>query len=60
MPGKVGRRVCTYAMDICSGEVPLWDEIKSGHSIASHLYDEKPGDRAEVKTYYVKMESVEI
>ncbi|QSO54503.1 dipeptide ABC transporter ATP-binding protein [Alicyclobacillus curvatus] len=29
---------CPAAMDICSKEVPVWQEVKPGHRVACHLY----------------------
>ncbi len=29
---------CPAAMDVCSKEVPAWQEVKPGHRVACHLY----------------------
>ena len=29
---------CPAAMDVCSKEVPVWQEVKPGHRVACHLY----------------------
>ncbi|QSO48972.1 ABC transporter ATP-binding protein [Alicyclobacillus mengziensis] len=29
---------CPVAMDVCSKEVPAWQEVKPGHRVACHLY----------------------
>lgn len=31
---------CPHKMDVCSQQVPVFNEIKPGHSVACHLYDE--------------------
>lgn len=33
------RTRCPYAMDICSKEIPKWNEVKSNHFVACHLYN---------------------
>lgn len=32
---------CRFAMDICSREVPLMQEIEEGHKVACHLYNKE-------------------
>lgn len=39
--GCVFRTRCTKAMDICAAEQPEWKEIKPGHCVACHLYNDK-------------------
>ncbi|PLR95207.1 ABC transporter ATP-binding protein [Bacillus sp. T33-2] len=37
--GCVFRTRCQYAMDVCAGQKPAWQEIESNHFVACHLYD---------------------
>lgn len=32
---------CRYAMDICSREIPLMQEMEEGHKVACHLYNKE-------------------
>lgn len=35
------RTRCPHAMDVCATIVPKWQELKEGHFVACHLYDEE-------------------
>jgi peptide/nickel transport system ATP-binding protein len=37
--GCVFRTRCPMAMDICSAEKPMWQEMDANHFVACHLYD---------------------
>lgn len=43
--GCVFRTRCPMAMEVCSSDKPIWQEVEDGHFIACHLYDKnKTGD----------------
>lgn len=39
--GCVFRTRCPMAMEICSHEKPIWQEVESNHFVACHLFDKK-------------------
>ncbi|MBX0356662.1 ABC transporter ATP-binding protein [Halobacillus sp. Nhm2S1] len=47
--GCVFRTRCPFAMDVCSEQSPVWQEVEKGHRVACHLYDDSVVDPSERK-----------
>ncbi|MYL70750.1 ATP-binding cassette domain-containing protein [Halobacillus litoralis] len=47
--GCVFRTRCPFAMDVCSDQAPVWQEVGEGHQVACHLYDNTVVDPSERK-----------
>ncbi|MBN9652633.1 ATP-binding cassette domain-containing protein [Halobacillus sp. GSS1] len=47
--GCVFRTRCPFAMDVCSDQAPVWQEVGEGHQVACHLYDDTVVDPSERK-----------
>ncbi|MEC3883424.1 oligopeptide/dipeptide ABC transporter ATP-binding protein [Halobacillus sp. HZG1] len=50
--GCVFRTRCPFAMDVCSDQAPVWQEVGEGHQVACHLYDDTvvgPSERKKKK-----------
>ncbi|GEN52470.1 ABC transporter ATP-binding protein [Halobacillus faecis] len=45
--GCVFRTRCPFAMDVCSEQSPVWQEVEQGHQVACHLYDDTVVDPSE-------------
>lgn len=47
---------CEYAMDVCKTTFPCFKEVRPGHSVACHLYDEENGLVEEIEFVEVEVD----